>query len=289
MGSLLVILSAFGFSTVGIFGKFAYQAGFTRNQMLFYRFLFALPILFCVLWIARAFPRNLKMFGSAVVLGMVGIGAEASLYFLTLETVGAALTGVFLYLYPAFVALISHFFLRQRLSRGKWVCVVLSLFGCWLTVDPFGQTLPPIGIFWGVLTGLWYGIYLMIGDRMTKDQNPLMVSSGVVLGATIAFGAFTILDWFMAPAEMRSLPFPHNEDTWMPILGLTVLASVLPFTTLYAGMKRVGAAQASVLSTLELVFTIILAALFLGETLTQIQIVGSIVVLVSVLTIQHVK
>lgn len=289
MGAFLVIVSAFGFSTLGVFGKFAYLAGFTRNQMLFFRFLISLPILAVILAVTGTLPKDSKAYGKAILLGMIGIGIEATLYFLTLEELGASLTGVFLYLYPAFVVLLSHFFLKQRSSLGKWLCVGLALLGCVLTVDPTGDKLSTLGIIWGVLTGLWYGIYLLIGERLTHDQNPLTVSSGIVLGAAIAFGVLAAFDYLALPMGADYIPYPDTVERLWPILGLALFASVLPFTTLYAGMKRVGASQASILSTSELVFTIVLAALFLDEKLTPIQIVGSGLVLGSVLLIQKVK
>lgn len=288
MGALLVFLSAFGFSTLGIFGKFAYLEGFTRNQMLFFRFLLSLPVIAVVLVAARALPRDPRTYGRAVLLGAVGIGVEASLYFMTLEKVGAALTGVFLYLYPSAVAVLSRVVLKQRLSPARWACVALSLVGVILAVDPFGgPTLTAAGLAAGIGTGVWYAIYLLAGDRLTHDQNPLTVSSGILLGACLCFGLFTLYEYLASPVSAAYIAYPSRLSHWWPLLGLALVAGVLPFTTLYAGMKRVGATQASVLSTSEVVFTIVLAALFLDEKLTAVQIAGSAIVLGSVIAIQR--
>ena len=299
MGSFLVILSAFGFSTLAILGKFAYEAGFTRNQALAWRFGLALPFLWIILWRAKALPpmpgmnstpeekHALRKFSLSILLGMVGIGIEATFYFLTLENLGAALTGVFLYLYPAFVALISHFFLGERLSLMKWGCVALSLVGCLFTVDLSGaQVKSTVGVVYGVLTAAWYAIYLLVGNRLVKGHHPLTVSSGIVLGA---FFTFAGLAWMETQTHGVVWMWPQSQAAWGAILGLAVLASVLPFTTLYAGMKRVGATKASVLSTLEMVFTILLAVWVLGEKLTVSQEFGAAIILFSVLLIQKVK
>jgi drug/metabolite transporter (DMT)-like permease len=287
MGSFLVMASAFGFSTLAIFGKIAYGMGFTRNQMLAWRFGLSLPFLFLILMQARALPKNGKTFLKAVALGAIGIGSEATLFFITLEKMGAALTGIFLYLYPAFVALISHFFLKEKMGPQKWACIVLSLLGCVLTVDLTGaQVSDPSGVIFGVLTGLWYAVYLLTGNRIMKDENPLSVGSGIVLGSFITFGVLSFVD-----VGANGIPFklPTGGPEWGVLLGMALLASVVPFTTLYAGMKKVGPTQASILSTLEMVFTIILAALFLGEKLTGVQGVGAFLILLSVLLIQKVR
>ncbi len=298
MGTFLVILSALGFSTLGIFGKLAFEAGFTRNQTLLWRFLFALPFLWLILLITRSLPKlgareGRNSFLRAVALGMVGIGFEATLYFLTLKEVGAALTGIFLYLYPSFVALISHYFLKQKLSRSQWLCIALSLLGCVLTADlqNFGSSeckVTMLGLIYGVLTALWYAVYLLMGSRVSKNENPLTVSGGVTAGSFLIFAVLTGYEIFFSSAPSVSLKVPMSMSEWGAILGIALFSTVLPFTTLYAGMKRVGPTQTAILSTLEMVFTIILAALFLGEKLTVLQSFGAFLILLSVILIQRV-
>ena len=212
---------------------------------------------------------------------------EATLYFLTLQHLGAALTGIFLYLYPAFVALISHFFLSQKLGKKQWACVLLALFGCVLTSGVGGSvagTVPsplsdPVGLMFGVLTGCWYAIYLLVGAMLTKEEHPLTVSLGIVLGSFLTFGILSFWD------AQHGTPFltPSSSHSWIAVWGLAGCASIIPFTALYTGMKRIGAMATSLLSTLELVFTIILAAAFLGEKLTLLQTTGAALILLSVL------
>jgi drug/metabolite transporter (DMT)-like permease len=54
----------------------------------------------------------------------------------------------------------------------------------------------------------------------------------------------------------------------------------------YAGARRIGAAQASLVSTVEPVYTITLAALLLGDVLGPIQMVGGVMVIAGVLIAQ---
>jgi len=285
MGALLVIASAFGFSTLAIFGKIAYQMGFDRNQMLAWRFGLSIPALFVILVLLKALPKNRNAFLKAIALGAVGIGTESSVYFMTLAKVGAALTEILLYLYPTFVAVISHFFLKEKMGPKKAACVALSLVGCVLTVDlhsNFQAGGDVSGVFLGALTGLLYAIYLLVGDRLLKDENPLTVGAGIVLGSFLTFG--TLAATSSAPSRV-----PQHWTEWGVLAGMALCASVLPFTTLYAGMKRVGPTRASVLSTFELVFAIVLAAVFLGEKLTGLQGVGAFLILLSVLLIQRLR
>src|SRR4051812_13203488 len=90
MGAVLVILSALGFSTLGVFGKIAVETGFSRNQALAWRFGLAIPFLYFVLRALKVTalfrePAVRAKFFQSIAIGAVGIGLEASLYFLTLE------------------------------------------------------------------------------------------------------------------------------------------------------------------------------------------------------------
>jgi len=290
MGSILVILSSLGFATLGIFGKVAFAEGFSRNSALFFRFALALPFMLLLAGL-RGGPRPpAKTLFVSFALGAVGIGIEASLFFYTLEKLGAALTGIFLYLYPAFVVILSHF-LGDRMNLRKALLVTLALLGSVLTSGAT-EGLPTLewrGLLGGVLTGAWYAVYILTGNRVTRDQDPLWVSTGVVAGS---LGVFAILASFdsggWAGAQELIAAGPARARAWLAIGGLALMATVVPFASLYAGMKQIGAVRASFLSTLELVFTVILALVFFDEKLTGLQGFGAALILISVyLTTRH--
>ena len=281
--------------------------------MLFWRFLIALPFFALILALTRSFPQKKAAFTQAVALGFVCIGIEASLYFLTIEHLGASLTAVIFYLYPAFVAIFSTLFLKEKQSVLRWGCIALSLVGCVLAMNLYPGLGPKVaaipdpspkpaidlpGICFGLLTAICYAGYLLLGSRISKNENPLTVSAGISLGS---FFAFTLLTLIELPAKLAvTLPTPSSFD-WggikiphtvievFAILGMAVIATVLPFSTLYAGMRKVGATRAALLSTLEMVFTIILAACFFGEKLTLVQGGGAFLILLSVLLLQTLR
>jgi drug/metabolite transporter (DMT)-like permease len=78
-------------------------------------------------------------------------------------------------------------------------------------------------------------------------------------------------------------PADIPADAWLPLLGLGVVATAVAIQTFYAGVTRVGGARASIISTVEPVYTIVLAMLLFGEHLEPLQVVGGILVLVSVI------
>ena len=82
------------------------------------------------------------------------------------------------------------------------------------------------------------------------------------------------------------LPAAIPGEAWPGILGVGVVAGFLAVQGFYAGAQRVGAAQASLISTVEPLWTIVAASLLLGERLEPIQWVGGVLILAGVLLAQ---
>lgn len=87
-------------------------------------------------------------------------------------------------------------------------------------------------------------------------------------------------------AALTAINGPHWPVTpagWLAIAEITLIATVIPVATFLAGLKRIGPTNASMLSTLEPVVTVLLAALFYGETLRPVTLLGGGFILVAVL------
>ncbi len=73
---------------------------------------------------------------------------------------------------------------------------------------------------------------------------------------------------------------------WPGLVGVGVVATFVAIQTFYAGTRRIGAAQAALVSTVEPFYTITLAALLFGETLAPAQILGGALIIIGVLIAQ---
>jgi drug/metabolite transporter (DMT)-like permease len=67
------------------------------------------------------------------------------------------------------------------------------------------------------------------------------------------------------------------------MLGMVVFSTIIAITTFLAGLERVGPTNAAMLSTLEPVVTVLLAAWLFGERLTPITLLGGGLILVAVI------
>jgi drug/metabolite transporter (DMT)-like permease len=123
-----------------------------------------------------------------------------------------------------------------------------------------------------------YTLYILAGDRVGKGMPPLALTALVCTGATCTFALAS------AVRGGPNLSFGAAGWTWLTAIALiSTVAAILLF---FAGLKRVGPSTASILSTLEPVVTVTLAATAFHETLGALQLLGGVLVLSAVAVIQ---
>jgi drug/metabolite transporter (DMT)-like permease len=79
--------------------------------------------------------------------------------------------------------------------------------------------------------------------------------------------------------------FPQSATAWAAVLAIALVSTVVAMVGFFAGIKRLGAADAATLSTLEPVVTFALAAIFLDEPVTASQMAGGAIVLGAVIAL----
>lgn len=272
IGILLVSISAAGFSTLPIFGRYAYAAGMDTITILTFRFLLAAPIM-AVFLIARRepMPRGRALLWPAA-MGAIGYVGQAFCYLSALKYASAGLVALLLYLYPAFVTVFSGLILRERVTGVKLLLLGLALAGIALTVGPSGGRLP--GIILAILAAVIYSCYIIVGARVMRQLSA--VQSSVIIFASA--GAVSCLLMVINGPQL-----PVTVEGWMVVASLVLIATVLPVVTFLVGLERIGPANASMFSTLEPVITVLLATIVLRETLPPMTLLGGSLILASVI------
>ncbi len=86
--------------------------------------------------------------------------------------------------------------------------------------------------------------------------------------------------------EAPLLPLgPHAAALWGYGLALAVIATVIPSYLISTGMKRIGANNAAIVTSVGPVSTILQAHFFLGEPIFMEQIIGTVLVIAGVLLV----
>jgi drug/metabolite transporter (DMT)-like permease len=272
VGFVLIAVSAAGFGTLAILGRYAYADGLDAPTILFFRFSLSTVVLVGVLVSRReSMPRGAVLF-RLVGMGALGYVGQAFCYLTALKYASAGLVSLLLYLYPAFVTILSVTVLREHMSRFKVVALSLALIGTALAVGPGGGRFA--GVFLGVSAAVIYSVYIIIGTGVVKEVSAVQSSTVIFASAGAMSGVLMLVKGPQMPASVAG---------WAAIASIVVIATVLPVVTFLAGLKRTGPTNAAMLSTLEPVVTVLLAALLLEETLKPVTLAGGSLILLAVL------
>ncbi|MBO3706522.1 MAG: DMT family transporter [Candidatus Accumulibacter sp.] len=275
VGCACIVASAAGFGAMPILAKLAYAEGVDLPSMLFLRFALA-GVLMAVLMRLRGmrWPHGRTLL-LLVAMGSLGYVGQSFCYFAALQHATAGLTALLLYLYPAIVTVLAAILTRRRLSLLRLLAVAAALLGSGLAI---GGSLAgsPLGILLGVAAAMIYSIYILVGERVTPLAGAMPSSTVIMLAAAAVFG-------LMAFSQGAALP--ASPVAWAAIGGIALLSTVVAMITFFAGMARLGAADAATLSTLEPLVTVILAAVFLGEQVGGWQLAGGAIILAAVIVL----
>jgi drug/metabolite transporter (DMT)-like permease len=279
LGALMCTTSAACYAALSILGKVALASGLTLTGMLSLRFLGAAAVLALTLLILR---RSLFGGGRTVVrlvlLGALLYAPQAALFFSGLQRLPASIAVLLLYVYPVLVALFDWAFNRRLPDRRTVLALVIAMAGVLLTLYPQGTApVDPLGsvLVLGSAAGL--AIYIVLSEGATQSVGARVGATWIVLGAGVSFT--------LAGAATGSLEWSLTLNEPLLILGLIIVGTVLPVTLFLAGVARVGPTGASLLSTLEPVFTVALGVVVLHESLAAIQAFGGVLVIAAALLV----
>ncbi|WDZ83824.1 DMT family transporter [Micromonospora cathayae] len=272
-GSALVAVSAAGFGLMPVFARYAYSAGLTVSTLLFLRFAVAATLLFGYLAVRRRLPRRVtaRQFGALLLLGAVLYALQSLFYFSAVEHISPALAVLLLYLYPAFVLLLSSALGRYRPPLAGVVAILLSLAGMALVLGRPSAAVNLVGVLYAVGAAGVYAVYIVVGDRTSAGLPPLTTSAFV---ASFAGTSFLVVG--TGTGELR---FGFPAHAWLPVLGVAVVSTVVAIGAFFAGMAVIGPTRASIMSMVEPVVSIGAAWVLLGEAMTPWQALGGAVVL----------
>jgi drug/metabolite transporter (DMT)-like permease len=284
---LFVLIGAILLSAKGIYAKLLYQGGMDFITLMAVRNLLALP--FFTVWglsrsgishIVKARPRVLCV---TLLAGLVSfyLGGIGDFYALTL--IDASLERVILFTYPAMIVLV----LALRLRRWPQVHVLsgllLTSLGIMLAIGGFDAGLwqaNKVGALLVLACAVTYAGYFFANDYAGNQMG----TRGFVFIVTTSS---TLAVWlhFLVVHDLRDITI--SGHAWILLAAMTVTTTVAPVALIAEGVRRVGAQRGALLSTVGPPSTIVLSALFLGESLRWFQLLGMLAVLAGIYVLER--
>lgn len=294
IGSLFALGAAFLFSSKAILIKQAYAISplVDGTVLMALRMLSALPFFMAIAFFNRHRNQDLnaKDWGYLILAGLIGYYFSSWLDFQGLMYISASLERIILFLYPTLTVVASSVLYQQKLQFKTWCAIALSYGGTVIVMLQEQNHMPHGQQFWlGVslvfASAVCFACYLLMTPKLIAKFG-----SWNFTGLALSVACIGTLTHF-ALSESQPLhllqQLPIGIWTYGICLGLAI--TVLPTIFVAQSIARIGASQTAMIAAIGPILTLILATLFLGESLNPIQWFGCALNIIGVLIISFSK
>jgi drug/metabolite transporter (DMT)-like permease len=245
-----------------------------------FSFFVLLPVLFVMRGRRRLRLPNADV-GRLVMLGVFGVAASNYFYYLAIQRTNVAIAIIVQYTAPVWVLLYMVMRGLQRATPQRVIAVALALTGIVLVIGIVGSGnvhLDTLGVVAAMLAAFSFSFYNIAGHNILTHYDRWTVLL-YVTGSTAIFWIIVNPPWKIAAAH-----YSHAE--WIFLLVFSLVSVLAPFSLYFAGLQHLEPTRAIVVSCLEPVFSIMIAAVALGEVMRPVQTVGIVLVLAATLVVQ---
>ncbi|HKM46428.1 MAG TPA: EamA family transporter [Terriglobales bacterium] len=219
------------------------------------------------------------------VLGMLGVAVSNYFYYVAIQRTNVATAIIVQYTAPVWVLLYVVARGQQKLTAQRVVAVALAVTGIALVIDLLGATsgtalhLDPYGIIAALLASFSFAFYNVAGHRILARHDRWRV----LVWTLTAAAAF----WLVVNPPWKIVAAHYAPAQWLFLFVFSMISVLGAFSLYFLGLQHLEPTRAIIASCLEPVFSILLAALLLGEVLRPVQTVGIVLVLAAIVIVQR--
>lgn len=275
-GYILGSIAAASYGMNPLFALPLYKAGMDPDSVLFFRYLFAIPLLGIMIKArGRSFKIQRKETFPLIIMGLL-VALSSLTLFLSYNYMAAGIASTLLFVYPIMVALIMAMVFKEKLALQTIVCMLLALGGIGLLYkSEDGSTLSLIGTLLVFASSLSYAIYIVgINQTSLKNVATLKVTFYVLL-----FGLSLFVARLLYSGVLNT---PDQWYLWANLLALAVFPTAISFLCTTGAIQYIGSTPTAILGALEPVTAIFFGIAVFGESLTVRESSGLVMIIVAV-------
>jgi drug/metabolite transporter (DMT)-like permease len=299
-GILIALVATTVWATTAIFISYLLDNFDLRPLTLaFWRDLFVGVLLLVTVALVQPAALKIKLRDVPFFIGygFVGLAVFNGMWTYSVQYNGAAVATVLAYSSPAFTVLLAWPILKEALTVRKLLAVALSFTGCIFVAEAYSVNqwqLNPLGIVFGLTTGLAFAFYNLAGRWSAKRfSSAWTVTTYGFLFAALGLGLTQRFDFWSTPIGSGGLFFAnpafsmstHWQGWW--VLGVLVIPTVLGFGLYTLSLRYLPASVAGLIASLEPVLTAIMAIFILNESLKPEQWLGAGLIVLAVVLVQR--
>jgi drug/metabolite transporter (DMT)-like permease len=273
-----IVISSLGFGSLSTITLLAEHAGLSLLSAMLWRYLFAVAVL------AAFIGRSAKAIESKQALQLMIIGGvgQALITYLSLKALDFLPVGplAFLfYTYPAWVAIISAISGKEKLTVARIVALAIAMIGITVMVGtPGREHLTSVGVSLALGIAFIYALYLPALHKVQSGVRPEIATLYLLTGVLVSFVLTALIT--------GNAVVPHSVEQWTYVLMLSLICTVMAFSTLIAGLRVLGPVSTSIISTIEPFFTAMLGVVVLDQPFARGTLAGGALVALAVVVLQ---
>lgn len=281
-GIILVLIATLFWGMMGVTSRTLGNAGIDSMSISFFRCLIASIGfgIFLFIFNKDAFKVDLKGIIISSIYGIVTFGLSFTTFNIAVERVPIAVATVLMFTNPIWVTIFNAIFFKEKITGKKAIVIILAITGCLLISNIFGvgfENLDVVGLLVGLSTGVLFALQLVIPrffeGKYTKDSMLIygFIASAIVLAF---FTNFTGIDNAITSSSSPIFVV-------LNILSIGVLSTFIANISYVKATDYIETGVASVLVALEPVLGSLFAYLVYGETLTGLQLIGGLLIIIA--------
>ena len=281
IGSVLIIIAACFWGSMGIFVRKLSDFGFDSIQIVSIRVTLAALFFYLLLLIRersgfRISVRDIPLF---IGLGLGSVLFFTVCYFSAITIMPLSTAAILLYTSPIWIMLMSAVFFHEKIDGRKILALILAFAGCVLVSGISGDGITLRGLLLGLGSGIGYGLYSILGIIALRRYSPYTVTTYTFIFAAIG-------SWLICrPADMLSKFSAASDPAGLVFLCFqtALVTAVIPFLSYTLGLRSVEASKAGIIATIEPVVATIIGIICFSESLTVISGTGILLILFAVI------
>lgn len=281
-GYLYAIAAAFFFALIAIIGKDLVSGGTHPFQITFYQYVFTVLILGIWLLIRKpdALRCNVKQLRSFAVLGLIGVAGTNLFFYSALQYLNAGVTSMLLFISPVYITIFFSVTKIRRMKPINYLSVLMTISGAAIELNVFSGSfsLSVLGIMLGAMSGAAYAFYNIFADLKLKSEDPN------VINFYACFSAFFVT---LILLIIMDIGFVVKLNDLSSIFFLTGFSGILPIYFTFKALQFIGSEKVSVIASVELPMTLVMAFVFLKEHMSLIQIFGVLLIIISIALLHY--
>ena len=280
IGYTLIVAASCFFGGAASLGKDLMRSGISTVMLMQTRATVTALLLIVILALTSASHLKIsrKDLPGLIALAIPGLALVNVSYYQAIKLLPVALAVFIQFTAPVLIFVYGLLTRKEQLTKPRLLALLLSIAGTYLMVQlhgGYGKEFSVFGLVCAIVSMLSYAFHVVLSHALGKKHSPWTL---IVYGYGIA-----ALFWCTVQNPVETATHLLKHQLWNRALLFSIVSTLIPFSLFLTGLRRVTATAAAITSTSETVTASFFAYLWLGETLTPLQIIGAALILSAVL------